>query len=63
MTLTGYIGCPKDAYPELTARADYVSHTKGDEGAVRDFIEPILVKRDQWKEAVNKAYGVLHEFL
>ena len=63
MTLVGYIGCPNDAYPELTAMANYISSKNGGQGAVRDFIEHILAEREQWEIAVSKAYDIPIELL
>lgn len=56
MWLTGYIGCPADAVPEVLDVADYVTAYKGGEGAVRDFVAHILKERGQWEGAYQKAY-------
>lgn len=40
----GYIGCPKDATKEVLNSADYICKRNGGCGAVREFIEIIVVK-------------------
>lgn len=39
----GYIGCPSDAVDTVKKIADFVSHVNGGNGAVREFIEWLLV--------------------
>ena len=39
----GLVGCPSDAVNKVKEIADYVSICKGGEGAVRDFIEWLLL--------------------
>lgn len=39
----GLVGCPKDAAPKIQQLADYVAEHNGGEGAVRDFIEWLLL--------------------
>lgn len=41
----GLIGCPADAAKEVKSVADYVSPYRGGEGAVRDYIEWLLLPR------------------
>lgn len=38
----GIVGCPSNAAKEVIAACDYVSHNKGGEGAVRDFVEYLI---------------------
>lgn len=40
----GVVGCPLDAAEEVLRKADFVSSKKGGEGAVREFIEWILLR-------------------
>jgi len=44
----GLAVCPKDAVPEIKAKANYVSNKKGGEGCVRDLIEKIMRLNDCW---------------
>lgn len=39
----GLIGCPADAENRVKEIADYIAHRNGGEGAVRDFIEWLLL--------------------
>ncbi len=57
MQLAGFVGCPKDACPEIKEIADYVSSVKGGYGAVRDVIEYVLRKRGEWSDVIKKVYG------
>lgn len=56
MRLVGFIGCPVDSCNEIIAVADYISSQKGGQGAVRDIMEHLLRKRDEWEVAVEKLY-------
>lgn len=58
MQLCGFVGCPADACEEVKARADYISDVKGGYGAVRDIVEALLKKREEWDEAVAQVYGI-----
>lgn len=58
MQLCGFVGCPADACEEVKARADYISDFKGGYGAVRDIVEALLKKREEWDEAVAQVYGI-----
>lgn len=40
----GLIGCPNDAVKEIKTIADFISSKNGGNGAVRDFIEWIILK-------------------
>lgn len=40
----GIVGCPKDATPQIKDVADYIAEHNGGEGAVRDFIDWLMVK-------------------
>lgn len=57
MTLAGFIGCPRDACPEIREIATYISSKKGGNGAVRDIIEHLL-GADRWKAATKNVYGI-----
>ena len=39
----GIIGCPKDAVKQVVDIADYIAEHNGGDGAVRDFIEWLLL--------------------
>lgn len=41
----GLIGCPADAVDDVKQNSDYVSFRNGGDGAVRDFIEYIVMKK------------------
>lgn len=41
----GLVGCPNDAAKKVIELADYISDQKGGNGAVRDFIEWIIEKK------------------
>lgn len=56
MMLTGFIACPSDACEEIQQIADYKAEAKGGYGAVREVINFVLKARNQWNEAVKKAY-------
>lgn len=58
MKLCGYIGCPSDACTEVKEISNYISSVKGGYGAVRDVIENLLRKNNQWQDAVSKVYGL-----
>ncbi len=58
MGLAGFVGCPKDACPEVIGAADYVAKVCGGYGAVRDVIEQVLRENGQWEDAVAKVYGI-----
>lgn len=58
----GIAGCPSNAAKEVIAVCDYVSDYKGGEGAVRDFVEYLIGKKeksgcksDDLKKRVNDA--------
>lgn len=46
----GLLGCPVDAFDKVKEIADYIAPHKGGDGAVRDFIEWILLSRDAKNE-------------
>ena len=49
LLLEAGVGCaPKNAVQEIRAIADYVSHTNGGEGCVRDVIEQTLKLHNNW---------------
>lgn len=41
----GLVGCPADAVDEVKKIADYISTHRGGDGAVRDFIEWLVIKK------------------
>ena len=49
MMSVGLACCPNDAVNEVRKIADYVSHLKGGDGAVRDIIEQILKIQGHWE--------------
>ena len=53
MRLCGLVGCPADAVREVQELANFVSERKGGEGAVRDFIEWIIVRQSTTGNNVN----------
>lgn len=42
----GIVGCPKDSVERVKALADYVANHNGGDGAVRDFIEWLVEKKN-----------------
>ena len=58
MNLCGFVGCPHNACIEVQNRADYVSDVNGGAGAVRDIIEYLLRKRDEWDKIIADVYGI-----
>jgi 3-deoxy-D-manno-octulosonate 8-phosphate phosphatase (KDO 8-P phosphatase) len=53
MRYAGISACPADAADEVKAYCDFVLNAKGGEGAVREFIELLLKKKNLWKKAIN----------
>lgn len=49
----GLSSAPADASPEVIARVDWVSRRRGGDGAVREFIEAVLVARREWQALVD----------
>ena len=58
MQHVGYIGCPENSCREIKDIANYVSHRRGGEGAVRDIIEHFLRQDGSWEHAVKKVYNI-----
>lgn len=54
MLLCGLIGCPSNASVEVKGIADYVSAVKAGDGAMRDFVEYILLKRGDKDEIIQR---------
>lgn len=50
----GFTACPADSCPEIKEIADYVSHVKGGQGAVREIIEHQLRDTGKWDSIVKK---------
>lgn len=57
MQLTGFVGCPADSSWEILNTADYVSKTNGGYGAVRDIIEYLLRRSNEWENVIMDIYG------
>ena len=53
MHISGLVGCPSDAIDEIKNVADLVAHSKGGNGAVREFIEWIILGKGNDK---NNSY-------
>ncbi len=48
----GIAGCPSNAVEDVISASDYISHNKGGEGAVRDFVEYIIaINRDKEEDS------------
>ena len=62
----GYIGCPSDAINEIKSIADFQSSKTGGNGAVREFIEEIIIKVLQrvlpWKKLLMKTWKCKRSF-
>lgn len=58
MQLCGFVGCPADACGEIKEYADYIAAANGGAGAVRDIIQYILMKREEWTELITQVYGI-----
>jgi 3-deoxy-D-manno-octulosonate 8-phosphate phosphatase (KDO 8-P phosphatase) len=41
--------CPHDAVPDVTSRADYVSHKNGGSGCAREIIEQVMRVQGKWR--------------
>lgn len=53
MQEVGISACPKDACNEILGIADYISHKKGGNGAVRDVLEQLLKIKGKWMDEFN----------
>jgi 3-deoxy-D-manno-octulosonate 8-phosphate phosphatase (KDO 8-P phosphatase) len=53
MRYAGVSACPADAADEVKAYCDFVLSCKGGEGAVREFIELVLEKKNLWEKIIN----------
>ena len=53
MRYTGVSACPSDAANEVKAYCDFVLTAKGGEGAVREFIELLLKKKNVWEQVIK----------
>ena len=49
MRICGLVGCPSDAINEVKNVADLVAHSKGGNGAIREFIEWIIQEKSNDK--------------
>lgn len=61
MRLCGWVACPQDAAPQVKAIADYITPSKGGEGAVRDTVLRLLTDGGLLDTALEKAFGVKGE--
>jgi 3-deoxy-D-manno-octulosonate 8-phosphate phosphatase (KDO 8-P phosphatase) len=50
----GLAGAVGDAVPEVQAAADWVAAAPGGRGAVREFVEFILVAQGRWESALER---------
>lgn len=53
----GFSATVADAVEEAKEAADYITAKRGGDGAVREFIELILRRRDNWKE-IRESLGI-----
>lgn len=53
MRNVGVATCPHDAVVEIRTIADYISHTNGGKGCVRDVIEQTLRVQGKWPNLTN----------
>lgn len=53
LTRVGLSGAPADAVPEVKARVHWVSQHAGGRGAVREFVELLLVARNAWDQILK----------
>ena len=58
MKLVGFIACPSDACREVKMIANYVSTVKGGQGVVRDVVEHMLRKSEEWEKMILGIYGI-----
>lgn len=58
MELVGFRACPADSCKEIKMICQYASPIKGGYGAVRDIIEWLLRKRDEWDVSIRNIYGL-----
>jgi 3-deoxy-D-manno-octulosonate 8-phosphate phosphatase (KDO 8-P phosphatase) len=49
----GFSAAPADAAPEVRARVDWVSNSRGGDGAARELIEVILRAQGRWDELLR----------
>ena len=57
MKLAGVTVCPKDAAENVRRACDYVLNSRGGRGAVREFVEMILRKRDMLETCAEQLWG------
>jgi 3-deoxy-D-manno-octulosonate 8-phosphate phosphatase (KDO 8-P phosphatase) len=57
LRLAGVSAAPADAADPVRARVDFVSRLPGGGGAVREFIEAVLLAQDRWA-AIALRYGI-----
>jgi 3-deoxy-D-manno-octulosonate 8-phosphate phosphatase (KDO 8-P phosphatase) len=53
MSLCGFKACPTNASKEIKEICDYISPYNGGYGAVRDIVEYILKKQEQWDKVLK----------
>jgi 3-deoxy-D-manno-octulosonate 8-phosphate phosphatase (KDO 8-P phosphatase) len=49
----GLSAAPADAVPEVRSRVDWVSGSRGGEGAARELVELVLKAQDRWQGLVD----------
>ena len=54
MRLAGFAAAVGDAVPEVIAAADWVAVAPGGRGAVREFVEFVLVAQGRWRPALAR---------
>ena len=47
MNICGFSACPSDAMGQVKGKVDYVCEAKGGEGAVREFIDYLIIKQEK----------------
>jgi YrbI family 3-deoxy-D-manno-octulosonate 8-phosphate phosphatase len=54
MRRCGFAACPADAVGEIRRQADYVAHTAGGQGCVREILEYILKQAGHWDRILSR---------
>jgi 3-deoxy-D-manno-octulosonate 8-phosphate phosphatase (KDO 8-P phosphatase) len=57
LSRVGLSAAPSDAVEEVRARVDWVSGSKGGNGAVRELVEMVLKAQDRWQPIVDSYAG------
>lgn len=56
MRLVGIAACPSDAAEEIKKQSNIVLSKQGGNGVVREFIEILLKKRNEWDSAIERCF-------